>query len=76
MLFNGFMYIVEEIATRAEHELYNEEAVRDELVAIYRALESGTMTEEQFDAQEAELLERLEVIETRQRRMRQRHAAA
>ncbi len=76
MLMKGFMYIVEEIATRAENELFNEEAVRDELVTIYRALESGTMSEEQFQEKETELLERLEVIEARQRRMRQRHAAA
>jgi hypothetical protein len=76
MLVNGFMYIVREIAKQAENELYNEEGVREELVTIYRALESGTMTEEEFQVKEADLLERLEVIETRQRRMRQRHAAA
>lgn len=76
MLVNGFMYIVKEIAKRAEDELYDEEGVRDELVAIYCALESGAMTEEEFQVKEAALLERLEFIESRQRRLRQRHAAA
>jgi Gas vesicle protein G len=76
MLVNGFMYIVKEIAKRAEDELYDEEGVRDELVAIYRALESGAMTEEEFQVKETELLERLEVIEQRQRRLGHRNAAA
>jgi hypothetical protein len=76
MLFKGFMYIVEEIAKQAENELYNEEEVRNELITIYRALESGNMTEEQFQEKETALLERLEIIEQRQRRLRQRNAAA
>lgn len=76
MLIDGFMYIVKEVAKQAENELYNEEAVREELVTIYRAVESGAMTDADFEAKEAELLQRLEVIENRHRRQRQRHAAA
>lgn len=76
MLIDGFMYIVKEIAKQAENEIYNEEGVRDELVTIYRAFESGAMTEDEFQAKEAALLERLEVIERRQRRMRYGHANA
>lgn len=59
----GLIRVFEEIADRAEQELYNEDAVKAELMAIYKQLESGTMSEEEFEKREAELVERLEAIE-------------
>ena len=37
--------------------------VRDELAELYRALETGELTEEAFDPLEAELLDRLDALE-------------
>lgn len=61
--FRGLVRVFEEIADRAEQELYNEDAVKAELMAIYKQLEAGTMSEEEFEKREAELVERLEAIE-------------
>jgi hypothetical protein len=62
------MRVFEEVAERAENELYNEEAVKTELTELYRKLEAGSLSEEDFDRQEAVLVDRLEVIEARNRR--------
>ena len=64
--FRGLLAVFEEIAERAEQELYNEDAVRIELTNLYLSLEAGTLSEEEFDRREAELVARLEAIEARQ----------
>ena len=51
----------------AERELYNKDAVRAELTDLYVRLEAGSLSEEEFDQREAELVERLEEIEERER---------
>ena len=48
--------------------MYNEDAVRAELMDIYSRLESGVLSEEEFSKREAELVERLEAIEAHKRR--------
>jgi hypothetical protein len=60
--FNGLMYVFKEIAKRAENERWDEEGTRDELVRLHQAIESGALTEEEFERRETELLERLEEI--------------
>jgi hypothetical protein len=65
--FRGLLFVFEEVAERAEHELYNGDAVRGELTELYRRLEAGALGEEEFGRREAELVERLEEIEERQR---------
>jgi hypothetical protein len=66
--FNGLIRIFEEVAERAEHEMYNEEAVMAELTELYRKLESGDLSEEEFGRREVSLVQRLEEIEARNRR--------
>ena len=61
--FRGLIKVFEEIAGRAEEELYNEDAVKAELMALYRKLEAGALSEEDFEQQEAQLVQRLEEIE-------------
>jgi hypothetical protein len=68
MPFRGLLRVFEEVADRAEHELYDEDAVKAELTDIYRKLEAGSLTEEEFGRREAELVKRLEEIEEHNKR--------
>jgi hypothetical protein len=65
--FNGLMAIFREVADRAEAEMYDDEAVRAELVRLYQSLEAGKMTVEEFDACEVKLVERLDEIDRHKR---------
>jgi hypothetical protein len=59
----GTIWIAEQLAAQAERELDDETAVRRLLLEAEAALESGELTEAEYDAIEDELLERLEVAE-------------
>lgn len=61
----GLVGIFEEVRALAEKELYNEDAVREELTDIYRQFEAGSITEEEFNRREAELVQKLEEIAER-----------
>jgi hypothetical protein len=65
--FRGLLRVFEEVADRAEQELYNEDAVRADLTDIYMKLEAESLTEGEFARREAELVERLEEIEEHQK---------
>ena len=65
----GIGFIFEEIRKAAQEESAGEEkAIRTELTELYMMLETGKITEEEFDAREKELLDRLEEIESRSAR--------
>ncbi|MDD5309173.1 MAG: gas vesicle protein GvpG [Deltaproteobacteria bacterium] len=66
--FRGLLRVFEEVADQAEHELYNEDAVTTELMDLYRRLEAGSLSEEDFERHETELVQRLEEIEERKKR--------
>lgn len=70
--FRGLLWVFEEIADRAEKELYDEDAVKAELMEIYRRLEAGSLSEEEFNRREAELVERLGKIDERKKQRRRR----
>ena len=57
------MFIAETILEEAEKELMNEDEVRQDLRGLYEQLESGRITEEEFEKREEELVKRLEEIE-------------
>ncbi len=60
----GLGYICNEIANAAEQQLSSDtDAVRTELRELYMQLEAGRITDEEFDAREAELLDRLDQLE-------------
>ncbi|WP_263452490.1 gas vesicle protein GvpG [Hyalangium gracile] len=63
MPFRGLVRVFEEIADRAEKEIFDDEAVKTELMELYARLEAGAVSEEDFAKREAELVERLEQIE-------------
>lgn len=65
--FQGLLWLADEIRDRAEAELYDDDAVKAELTDLYRTLEAGTITEEEFDRREIELARRLSEIDERRR---------
>lgn len=73
--FRGMIRVFEEVAKRAEEEIYNEDAVKAELTELYLKLEAGGISEEDFERHEAELVERLEEIE-QYKKQQQRRARA
>ena len=60
---NGLIFIAEKIHAQAMEELLDEEGVRQELRELYMLLETGKISEAEFEAREAALVERLEEIE-------------
>jgi len=60
----GAVWIAEMLEAQAERELYDEQRIRRELLALELEFEDGTLTEEEREAREEELLERLAVSQT------------
>jgi hypothetical protein len=56
----GILFLFREIHKRAEAELHDTGSVTQALQDLYMLLETGKITEAEFDSQEATLLERLE----------------
>lgn len=67
-IMRGLMSLCEELARRAEDELYDEEGAKSELVALHKSLESGALDEAEFERREAELLTRLATIAAHKRK--------
>ena len=62
----SILWIFRELYNAAQEEITNEaEALTTQLSELYMALETGRMTEAEFDQREKELLDRLDAIETR-----------
>ena len=55
----GLFWIFEEIVTRAESARHDEDGLRAELVQLYQAMDSGTLSEAEFTEQEEVLAHRL-----------------
>lgn len=70
--FHGLLRLCEELAERAEQELYDEDAITAQLADLYRKLESGVISEEEHASREAELVQLLEEIEERREQREQR----
>jgi hypothetical protein len=64
----GLLFVFKEIAKTAQGELLDDEAVRQELRESYMLLETGRISEQEFEGRERALIRRLEAIES----MRQR----
>ena len=62
--FRGLMCVFREIHNAAQQEVANDaQAIRTELRELYMMLETGRITEEEFDDREKALLDRLEELE-------------
>ncbi|HUX02881.1 MAG TPA: gas vesicle protein GvpG [Phycisphaerae bacterium] len=61
----GVAWVVNQVRQAATHEFESEaDAVRNELRELYMMLEAGRISEQEFDARERPLLERLDRIES------------
>ena len=58
----GTVWLAERIQEQAENELYDESAIRAGLMELEEARQSGAFSEEEIDAAENGLLERLMAI--------------
>jgi hypothetical protein len=58
----GIIWIGEKISEQAEHEIYDEAGVREQLMQLELRYDLGEMSEEDYLAAEEILLERMRVI--------------
>ncbi|MGC9969314.1 MAG: gas vesicle protein GvpG [Bryobacteraceae bacterium] len=66
----GLLFVFKELDKRAREELLDDEAVRQELRESYMLLETGRITEREFERRERRLVGRLEAIERMREEMR------
>ncbi len=59
MLFRGIKKIFEIIYNEAEKELYDETPYKEALDEIYELFDSGKITEDEYEAEETVILEKL-----------------
>ena len=63
---HGILWIFRELYNTVQQELVNEgEAITNELSELYMMLETGKISEAEFDIREKELLDRLDEIQER-----------
>jgi hypothetical protein len=58
----GIKYCLDKVLDVAEHQMWDEDPVREELILVNEAYEEGRMPETEFREREAELLARLREI--------------
>jgi hypothetical protein len=58
----GIRYCLEKVLEVAEHQMWDEDPVREQLMLVNEAYEEGRMPEDEFREREAELLARLREI--------------
>jgi hypothetical protein len=65
--FRGMLWIFDEIVNAAEEELAGEaDAIMAQLQQLYSMLDTGRISDAEFDSREAELLDRLETVQQRE----------
>jgi hypothetical protein len=67
---HGLLAIFKEVMRQAEDALYDEAALHNELKLLYGLLESGQVSEEEFERRECVLAERLAIAEEYNRQKR------
>lgn len=65
----GVRYCIEKVVEYAEHELNDDEPVREQLLELQIELEEGRVTEDEYAERESVLLARLREIRERQKQM-------
>ena len=58
----GIRYCIEKVLEVAEHQMWDDDPVREQLILVNQAYEEGRMGEAEFREREAELLARLREI--------------
>ena len=67
LLIGGIRFVLDKIASAVDAEMHDDTALREQLLAAQMQLELGELTQEQFDAMEADILSRLRGIRDEQR---------
>ena len=63
----GIKYCLDKVLEVAEHQMWDEDPVREQLILVNEAYEEGRMPEAEFREREAELLGRLREIREHKR---------
>ncbi|MEV7468361.1 gas vesicle protein GvpG [Streptomyces kronopolitis] len=66
----GTVWVLDQVLLTAEREYYDPEPVRQELRRLEQQLLDESITPEEFDRHEDDLLDRLEWLEANQQRLR------
>ncbi len=66
---SGIKFVLNTLAKVAEEQYTDDAPVKEQLLQLQVQLEEGTITEEEYVEQEAEILQRLRDIENRKREM-------
>jgi hypothetical protein len=65
--FHGLLWVCEKVHDAAQEEMAQEaDAITEELRQLYMMLETGRISEAEFDEQERKLLDRLDAIRARE----------
>ena len=56
---DGLRFVLNQVVTMAERELYDEDRIREELLLLQLSLEEGEITEDEYLPREAEIIARL-----------------
>ncbi len=72
----GVRYCIDKVVEYAEHELNDDEPVREQLLELQIELEEGRVTDEEYTEREAVLLARLREIREQQRQLAREAAEA
>lgn len=67
LLIGGIRFVLDKLAAAVDAEMHDDTALREQLLAAQMQLELGELTQQQFDAIEADLLARLREIRDRHR---------
>lgn len=72
----GVRYCIEKVVEFAEHELTDDEPVREQLLELQIELEEGRVTEEEYTEREGVLLARLREVRELRKQMAREQAEA
>ena len=72
----GIRYCLEKVLDVAEHQMWDEDPVREQLILVNEAYEEGRMPEAEFREREAELLARLREIREHTKAVARAHLSA
>jgi hypothetical protein len=72
----GIKYCIEKVVEVAEHQMWDEDPVREELMLVNEAFEEGRMPEAEFREREGELLARLREVREHKKAVAQAQMSA
>jgi hypothetical protein len=63
--FKGFMFLAREVANAVDKERENRKLnLMSDLTALHKMIESGEISDDEFDEREAEILDQLEQLDS------------